>query len=246
MEKEIQQLIFNENAITWQSLLMDLVKREGMDPWNLDISKLANSYVKSVQKLKEANLRVSGKVVLASALLLKVKSKRLVAEDLSNLDNLFARTQEEAMLLEDFDDNMDLLNHTIDEFQDAKLLPRTPQPRKRKVSVYDLVEAMDKAMNVRRNRIKRNMPYVKKKIELPSGIDIGDIIFNVYGEIKDFFKKGKKGLTFSKLLPADDIQSKVFTFIPLLHLHNERRVDIQQKEHFGDIDIKLIRGRKAS
>ncbi|MBD3259043.1 hypothetical protein GF371_00265, partial [Candidatus Woesearchaeota archaeon] len=154
MEKQIYSLIFNEDEISWQSLLMELVRTEGLDPWDLDISKLANSYIKTVKKMKEANLRVGGKVILASAMLLKVKSKKLVGEELERLDSLFKQVEAEAEYVEDLED-VNLLEPLLDRAAEDEnpLYPKTPQPRKRKVSVFDLVEAMEKAMDVRKRRV---------------------------------------------------------------------------------------------
>ena len=244
MEKQIYSLIFNEDEISWQSLLMELVRSEGLDPWDLDVSKLANSYIKTVKKLKEANLNVSGKVILASAMLLKVKSKKLVGEELERLDQLFRQTEEQAEYLEDLED-INLLEPMLNGQQQEEnpLYPKTPQPRKRKVSVFDLVEAMEKAMDVRKRRVTSRMPYARKKIEIPSSVDVSEIIVKVYKDIIKFFKKGKGKVTFNQLLPANDKESKVFTFVPLLHLSNERRINLNQKEHFGEIEIELLKRR---
>ena len=35
----------------------------------------------------------------------------------------------------------------------------------------------------------------------------------------------------------------VYTFIPLLHLSNQRRIDLWQKEHFGEIEIVVNKAR---
>ncbi|MBD3259568.1 hypothetical protein GF371_02945 [Candidatus Woesearchaeota archaeon] len=72
---------------------------------------------------------------------------------------------------------------------------------------------------------------------------MSEIIVKVYKDIIKFFKNGKKKVTFTQLLPAQDKESKVFTFVPLLHLSNERRIDLHQKEHFGEIEIELLKRR---
>src|SRR3989338_1722228 len=253
MEKQVFDLIFKEDEMSWQSILMDLVKQQGMDPWNIDISNLANSYVKKIKQLKELNLRISGKVILASALLLKVKSKLLIGDEMAKLDSLFRKSQEDPVYIADFDENIDLLEPMLEQAlsgENSGLTPRTPQPRKRKVSIFDLVDALDKAMKLRKRRIEREIPRSHKKIIMPSGVDISEVIVNVYSDIKDHYKdknKSKDKLTFSKLIPADDKETKVFTFIPLLHLYNQRRVDLDKKKHFVDIEIHLLKkGQRVS
>jgi chromatin segregation and condensation protein Rec8/ScpA/Scc1 (kleisin family) len=47
-------------------------------------------------------------------------------------------------------------------------------------------------------------------------------------------------LTFTQLIPSEDRQGKVLTFIPLLHLTNERRVDLAQEASFTEIYIELL------
>ncbi len=249
MEEQIYNIIFNEGEISWQSLLMDLVKQEGMDPWNVDVSKLANSYVKKIKQLKELNLAISGKVILASALLLKVKSKLLIGSDLDKLDDLFKRCEEEAIAIADFEENIDLLEPLLEQAlqgENAGLTPRTPQPRIRKVSIFDLVAALEKAMAVRKRRLARELPRFGRKITMPTGVDISEAIINVYADIKERSKRGTQQITFRSLVPHDDKNAKIFTFIPLLHLHTQRRVDLEQQEHFGEIVIQLVKKKKIA
>jgi len=74
--------------------------------------------------------------------------------------------------------------------------------------------------------------------------DITQIIKEVYGRIKSFFLNNKENkLTFSKLIPAETKEDKVYTFIPLLHLTNQRKINISQEEHFGEIEI-MVRSEK--
>ena len=63
----------------------------------------------------------------------------------------------------------------------------------------------------------------------------------MYKKVKDWFSGGNTKLTFNQLLPADDKESKVFTFIPLLHLENERRINMLQQHPFGEIEIEMLR-----
>ena len=59
-------------------------------------------------------------------------------------------------------------------------------------------------------------------------------------KIKAFFYRNKQeNMTFSKLLPSQTKEDKISTFIPLLHLTTQRKIDIEQQEHFGEINILL-------
>jgi chromatin segregation and condensation protein Rec8/ScpA/Scc1 (kleisin family) len=176
--------------------------------------------------------------------LLGIKSKRLVGEDVLELDRLFSESKmPEGM--EDYPE-VDLLRGYGDEMLEQRkgIFPRTPQPRKRKVSVYDLMDALDKAMEVRQRRIMRKLPDAKRMLQVPESLDVTELIVGMYKKVKDWFSGGNTRLTFNQLLPADDKESKVFTFIPLLHLENERRINMQQQHPFGEIEIELLRRKQ--
>ena len=235
MQEKIYKLVTNGDEVNWQSILQDLVKTEQMDPWDINVSLLAKRYIDAIRQLKELDFRISGKVLLAAAILLKIKSKRLVGEELMQLDRLIAGGEDEEDLLGEFED---LLESPEDE-EKPRLIPRIPQPRKRKVSIYDLVGALEKALEVKQRRVEHSIPPLN--VEIPKKTrDITQVIREVYGNIKSFFfKNGQKRLMFSQLVPSERKEDKIFTFIPLLHLDHQRKIDIGQEGHFSDIEITL-------
>ncbi|MBR9699180.1 segregation/condensation protein A [Candidatus Woesearchaeota archaeon] len=231
--EQILDIILDKNKITWQTIIYDLVNSEQMDPWNVDVSLLTKKYIEMIKSLKEHDFRVSGKVLLAAALLLKIKSTKWIKEDIANLDALFSSAED------DMDDLLDGLedDHPEREQVDATLIPRTPQPRKRKVSVYDLVNALEKALEVKHRRVLRDIPIMDIKRPVKKK-DISEVIKDIYKKIMHFFQKSER-LTFTKLLPSTSKEDRIYTFIPLLHLTNQGKIDINQYQHFGEIEIIL-------
>ena len=231
--EQILDIILDQNEITWQTIIYDLINSEKMDPWNVDISLLTQKYIGLIKTLQQHDFGLSGKVLLAAALLLKIKSNKWLTEDIANLDNLFSSAEDD---MDEFLDGIDE-NYTPRENIDAELIPRTPQPRKRKVSIYDLVGALEKALEVKHRRVLRDIPVLNVTAPTKKR-DISVIIKDIYQKIAFFFQAdSKKRLTFSKLVPSDTKEDKVFTFIPLLHLTNQRKIDIEQYQHFGEIEI---------
>ncbi|HJN57278.1 MAG: ScpA family protein [Candidatus Woesearchaeota archaeon] len=237
--EKIFEILFNKDEVTWQSLLYELVKTEQMDPWDINVSMLTKKYIEIIKKLKELDFRVSGKVLLAVAILLKIKSNRLLNEDLSEFDRLLTESEEELLEELDLEEEQNYQGNA----EKPILIPRTPQPRKRKVSIYDLMGALEKALEVKKRRVLNSIPPMN--LEIPKKPkDITQIIKEVYGRIKSFFLNNKENkLTFSKLIPAETKEDKVYTFIPLLHLTNQRKINISQEEHFGEIEI-MVRSEK--
>ncbi len=235
---QIIDLVFKEDELSWQSMLLDLVEQERMDPWNIDVSVLSRKFLDLLIKMKELDFRITGKVVLAAALLLKLKSDRLMDEDLAALDDLINGTEENQF----FDDVFDgMIPFAENEYETMpKIVPKTPQPRKRKISVYDLVEALEKALEVEgRRKNFEKIPEVKVPEKKK---DISEIMDEIYSQVKKHYKKNKhkKSLSFSQLVPSENKEDKVYTFIPLLHLENARKVEMFQQQSFGEINIDMI------
>lgn len=243
MQQKIFQILFEEDEITWQTIIYRLIKEENMNPWDVDVSLLTKKYITMLKKLKKMDFRVSGKIVLAAAILLKIKSNRLVGEDIGELDRLIASAENRD---EDFgEDFYDQLEREYDQMypggaiaKEPRLIPKTPQPRTRKVSIYDLMEALDTALEVKKRRVMRTIPA--RKIVIPEkSKDITEVIREVYDNIVALIAKGTKSLFFNQLIPSQSKEDKVMTFIPLLHLTNEERIDLKQKQHFGPIEVVL-------
>jgi len=231
--ERIFELLFNEDEITWQSIIYELVRTEEMDPWDINISELSKKYIETIKKLQSLDFRLSGKVVLAAAILLGIKSTRLLDEE-SKLDELINPPE----ALEE--DEIGYQQFSLSELPTDKitLIPRTPQPRKKKISVFDLVDALQKALEVRKRRMLRDfvpidVPVIDKKV------DITKLILDLYKKIKKMISEEGR-LTFIQLAGSKRKEDQVATLVPLLHLTSQGKVDIHQEVHFGDIEIEAL------
>ena len=232
MQDQIYEMLIQKDELTWQTIIYDLVKSEQMDPWDIDISLLSKRYLDAIRELKGHNFFISGKVLLASAILLKIKSDKLLVDYIANFDAALW-PQENIDLLEE--EKQPAGNVEI-----TALLIKTPQPRKGKVSLNDLMDALQKALNVdKRREIKRTEgSRFIREVQLPEKkMDLTSLIKDIYNKIKGFFTR-KEILTFTQLIPSERKEDKILTFIPLLHLSNQGKVDLEQKEPFGEIYIK--------
>lgn len=235
MQDQIYNLLIQKDEITWQNIIYDLIKSEQMNPWDIDISILSKKYLEKIKQMKEANLFISGKVVLASAILLRIKSHKLVTEDILNFDNKMNPP-------EGYEELEELLSGAPSpkDFELPQLTIKTPMPRKRKVNLNDLMNALQKALELNQRRTIRKEMLTRTDIKIPEKkIDISKLILEVYNKILDFFKTKKETLTFNKLVNSPSKQDKILTFIPLLHLDNQEKINLEQKQHFGDINIEI-------
>lgn len=234
-QEQIQNLIFSDK-LSWQAIIYDLINNEQLDPWDIDIVVLANKFLVKVRELEEANFFISSKVLLASALLLRLKSEILLNHDLPSLDEiLFGKKEQKKYVQERIELEEDI----------PGLVPRTPLPRFKKVTLQELMAALGKAISTETRRIKRIVVARQQEIEtalsLPKGkINLQDRIRDVYGKLKEIFMARETKLAFSELVGnACTNEEKIATFVPLLHLDNQQKVWLEQNGHFEEIWILL-------
>ncbi|RMD58321.1 segregation/condensation protein A [Candidatus Woesearchaeota archaeon] len=242
MHDRLYSILVDKEEYGWKSIMLDLIRQEGMDPWDVDVSLLSKRYVERLREMKEQDLQVGGKVVLAAAILLRIKSKRLVGDDVNEFDRLLASSE---MSEDQFYDGLEQelsLKEDKPEKESYELLPRMPQARRRKVSVFDLVKALEKALEVKKRRVLNNMP---PPIPLPKRkFDVTAAIGSLLHRLRSLFST-KKSLTFSSLLRTGEKEEKVYTFIPLLHLSNQKEVELEQDGPFGEISIRRAEGENV-
>lgn len=243
MQEKIWDLLLNEQEISWRTILYDLVKSEGMSPWDVNITLITQKYIDTVRKMQEHDLKVSGKIILAAAILLKMKSTHLVDNDFSRFDALM--NPEET--LDELDEELyeQIEGKPRPKLDPFTLIPRNPQPRNRKVSINDLVSALQRAMATKKRVLAKMRP---EKFEMPKRkIDIMEVINDIYHKITYYTEKDKSNsITFTKLLPPRaGKEEKVYTFLPLLHLENHHKVNLEQEKAFEEIHVSVPKKGKA-
>ena len=219
MQEEKLYEIIMSRELTWEGLIRDIVCSEGLDPWDIDIFILVKKYLDAIRMFKDMDIKLSGKFILAAAILLKMKA-----------DYLLAKKEEEKKREKDKE---------IVKFEDYELQPNIPQPKKRKVTMEELLSSLRKALVVSEKRkFRHKQREVNMKLKLKK-VDIGEKIVLLYNRIKDFLKKFKKEeITFSNLVPSKQREDVLWTFIPLIHLANKGKIRIKQEDEFGEIYVR--------
>ena len=156
MQEKIFYLLLNQDELNWKTIIYDLVKTEQMDPWDIDVSLLAKKFIQIIKEMQEHDFKIPGKILLAAAVLLRIKATHLVENDISNLDKLI--DQNEGMPEEELFEEMEQRLRNPNAFAQPQLIPRNPQPRNRKVSVEDLVDALQRAMATKKRILERQRP----------------------------------------------------------------------------------------
>lgn len=232
-QSELYNLLTSKE-IGWQAIIYDLVNTEQLDPWDIDLAFLSNKYLERIKQLEEANFFVSSKVLLAASLLLRLKSEILLYKYIRSIDEILFGKKEESKPVERIE---------IDESELPLLYPKTPLPRYRKVSLQELMSALDKAVNTETRRIKKETSRLQQEkyadIVLPKmRISIRDRIRKVYSQIITLFKRKQARISYSELT-GNQKEEKLACFLPVLHLDTQHKVFLEQEKHFQEIYVWL-------
>lgn len=239
-QDQIHDLLFGEK-LSWQSIIYDLINTEQLDPWDIDIGVLANRYLEKVRELEEANFFVSSKVLLAASLLLRMKSEILLNRDIPSLDEILFGSKEEKK----YEQERIELDDEI-----PNLVPRTPLPRFRKVTLQELMSALGKAIKTENRRIRKEIVIRQREREtdtvLPRNvINIQESIKGIYKSLKGIFSGREERLAFTELMNKHfenkevGRNQKIAVFVSLLHLDNQQKIWLEQEAHFEEIWILL-------
>ncbi len=231
-QEQFQSFVF-EDKMGWQEIIYDLINTEQLDPWDIDLFVLAQKYLVKIKELEEANFVVSSKVLLVCALLLRIKSDILLNKYMKSIDDiLFNKKQEiqEKLKVTGFEDFDDI----------PELVPRTPLPRLKKVSLQELMAALNKAVQTEERRVvKKEVEkeiYERTQLFLPKkSVNLLERIKNMHSKVIGLFQKQDK-IPFSNI-SGDKKEDKINAFIPLLHLDTQKKLWLHQESYLEEIWI---------
>jgi len=222
-EDRLLELIISDK-VTWEGLIRDIVKQESINPWEIDLILLTSKYISLVRKSGEIDLRSFGKFILTITILLRMKSDLLLTEKIED--------EEYRKLISGID-----LNILFSDLESFELYVKVPPVRYRKVTIDELISALKKAFEVAERR-KRRRTSTGLNLEIAK-INLMQRIEEMYRRIEDFFSKiGRDFITFSELVPSNEKIDIIWTFIPLLYLDNEGRINLRQDIPFGEIYVE--------
>mgnify|MGYP001609612175 CR=1 FL=1 len=234
-QDQLHDLLFSRE-IGWQELIYDLINTEQLDPWDINITILTEKYLEKIRNLEEADFFISSKVLLAAALLLRIKSEILLNKYIRSIDEiLFGKKEEKKYELERIE-----LDEAIPE-----LIPKSPMPRFRRVTLQELMDSLGKAIATENRRIKKHLIATDALRE--AGIALPKKRFSIKNKIRELYEKlvghfkenqHKTRVSFTDFI-GNDKEERLIAFPPLLHMDHQKKVWLEQERHFEDFHIWL-------
>ncbi len=227
-------------------LLLYLVRKEEVDIYQINLTKIAKEFIEYVELMRELDLEIAGEFLVMASTLMYIKSRELLPVDKQVTDE---EDEEEGdprwelirQLVEykKFKDVAETLRNRADEQEQiyARIAPKPdleaaeaalgPDSR---VSIFDLVNAVNAIIkrfderDADRREIYEDKWTVSEKIE-----HIRVTLTN------------RKRLRFTELFANATSRSEVVvTFLAMLELIRMRQMRVDQNESFGEIDIVRV------
>ena len=231
-------------------LLVHMAKTGEIDPWNIDIVKVADQYLKAVAELKESDLKITGKTLLYLAILLRMKS-----DQLAGINYLYPPEDEflDELLEPDFMDGGKIIQpkfsfRSLDEV--IKRRTSTKQPRIRTVTLEDLIQELQKYEELEKRR------SLKEKVEKASNRRMMDYADFTADDIEEMAHEEFHEDTVSQLrhilerllihqeaVSLNEIMEmgrldKISAFLALLFLTARGGFSMHQEEFYAEVYVK--------
>lgn len=222
-------------------LLLYLIKKEEVDIYEVNLTKLATQFIEYIEMMREFDLEIAGEFLVMASTLMYIKSRELLPVDQR------AETEEEE---EGEDPRWELIRQLVEykKFKDAaaqlqtlearqeNVFPRVPgkvqfeneKPApKPDVSIFDLLNAVNSVLK----RFEKRDPTR----------DIFEDKWTVSEKIEYIVRAitTRGAMRFSELFEDATSRSEVVcTFLALLELIRLKQLVCAQSEDFGEIEIK--------
>jgi segregation and condensation protein A len=222
-------------------LLLYLVKKEEVDIYEVNLTKIATQFIEYIEVMRELDLDIAGEFLVMASTLMYIKSRELLPKDQQ------VQVEEEE---EGDDPRWELIRQLVEykKFKDAasqlqsreleqeNVYARIPgrvdfepeAPVRPDVSVFDLINAV----NV----------ILKRFGERDKGRDVFADQWTVSEKIEHLINlsKSKPTMRFSELFAESTSRTEVVvTFLALLELIRMKQLRILQPEPFAEIEISV-------
>ena len=229
---DIQMLAEQPWEETLDALTADMPAEE------VDICVLTDRYKEYIDQLQQYDLQVPARAIRVCAALLKMKATAVYFED---------EEQQEEEAMEDpmaFEDEEMIEEEDQGRDPDLEMGPELDMPVKakprRRVQLDELKDSLRSALEIKEQREERqNQRAEMEDVFEMDEEDLTSKIDSLFNTIKGMISdETKEEVEFEKIVESNDTEEKIEKFKHILHLENDRKVDVIQEEFFDDLKVR--------
>jgi segregation and condensation protein A len=218
-------------------MLVEMARKGDVNPWNIDVIEVADKFLLELEKAQKLDLRVSGRVLLYAAILVRMKAEILSAEAMPKEEIV----PDEVDFQVFYEEQEDFEDEVKDEVLKTLLSPR--KKIRRFTTLKDLIHELQMAEKVEKRRKKRKkekeIDITRTTLTTPHEEDIEETIAKVEEELKYLFSR-RVLLYFSEIVKGMKIEEKISYYLSILHLAYRKKIEVSQKRLYEeDIELRL-------
>ncbi|UXM84606.1 segregation/condensation protein A [Methanococcus aeolicus] len=220
----------------WIRIIKESIDKKNIEPWNINISEIADEYIKTIKELRQFDIRLSADVVLVGSVLLRMKSQILYGE----CENTFNDNEEDPNTEFEEDGQFEEYSEDIENSEEINENlnnkdEKNKKKREKTITFNDLINTLkselDKAKKPKKSKNKtKGIAVFELREDMEEEEDISDIMEYLLKELhcgEIIFQKKFQN-------PKDIVKN----FLPSLYLANDGTIEIYQKELFKEIILK--------
>ncbi len=151
-----------------------MAKRGEIDPWNIDVVDVTDRFLKRIEDAKKLDLRVSGRVLLYAAILVRMKAEAITLEALGG-------DEEEELEMYDYDsfyfldEPLEFPEEVDEEELDEVILEALTSMRRRVrkiTTLKDLIDELRRAEEVERRRRRRRRRERQEEVGIDAALRV--------------------------------------------------------------------------
>lgn len=244
VEEQKKEIVDFKNLRGGLEILVQLAEKGEINPWDIDIIEVTDKYLEALDKSPRENLLNAGRAIFFASVLLRLKSDILL--NLSN-ETLLASQQTENYFPEDELLNQDDIHLDLSKLESFLVRSSlSKQQRKRKISLTDLIFALQQAEEEEERRTLRAKLRAENAFrivapETPSDLlelaqeeDLDEFVAKIEAIIEEHLTD-QKPITLSFL--SEILNSKTKPFLALLFLAHSQKVVLEQNDFYGEVFI---------
>ena len=223
-------------------LLCHLIDKNKMNINDINISDITDQYMLYINQMEEMNLDITSEFLVMASTLLFLKSKSLLPKQ-ENVEEELTEEQLIQRIIEykKYKEITKKLKESFEEFsnrvyKNAEIIELPKQRIERDYDSTIIPEIYEKLITRNKEKVNQNAKNIEK-------IAITDK-YTVADKVKQMFKElvRKKTFVFNKMfsIKEHNKQEVVTAFSGLLELSRRSKVETQQEDLFGDINVKKI------
>lgn len=225
-------------------ILVGLAERGEIDPWNIDILEVTDRFLNELDRLRQLDLRISGRTLFYAATLLRLKSEFLVEpeEGAEGDEDSLEEEPPEGFDIHEFLGPIERLEREIKRRIERKNL------RTRPVTLYELIRMLRTAEREEHRRRRTRTVYPEPLVETADVVSVAhdegyqETASDVWERWEDL-ASSREQVTLGELCQTLD-RRIADVYIPLLFLNLDGKLEISQDTFFDEVFIRRVESGK--